>query len=96
MTAMMTKWLRDWDVPPQNWDYWRTAIDMQVYEVYPASLGMRQDTPAGTWEAGGKRHLAIKPQRLNPGVIAHEQAHNSYALLNDSQKAAFAGSLRTS
>ena len=90
VTAIMTKWLRDWAVPPQHWDHWKTAIDMQVYEVYPDSLGMRQDTPAGTWEAGGKRHLAIKPQWLNPGVIAHEQAHNSYALLNDSQKAAFA------
>ena len=89
VTVIMTKWLRDWGVPPQHWDYWKTAIDMQVYEVYPGSLGMRQDTPAGTWEAGGKRHLAIKPQWLNPGVIAHEQAHNSYALLDASEKTAF-------
>jgi len=89
VTVIMTKWLRDWEVPPQHWGYWKTAIDMQVYEVYPDSLGMRQDIPAGTWEAGGKRHLAIKPQWLNPGVIAHEQAHNSYALLDANQKTAF-------
>jgi hypothetical protein len=33
--------------------------------------------------------LAVKPPWLNAGVIAHEQAHNSYALLTAAQKAAF-------
>jgi hypothetical protein len=91
--AVMTKWLRDWAVPAQHWDYWKKAIDLKVYDVYPPSLtamGIKQETPAGTWEAGGKRYLAIKPSWLNPGVIAHEQAHNSYALLTVPQKAAFA------
>jgi hypothetical protein len=93
VNAIMTKWFQDWQVPSQYWDYWKTAIDIQVHDVYPASLlsaGIKQDTPAGTWEAGGKRHLAVKPQWLNPGVIAHEQAHNSFALLNANQKAAYA------
>ncbi len=93
VSSVMTKWLQDWAVPAQHWDYWRTAIDLQVHDIYPPSLtdlGIRQDTPAGTWEAGGKRHLAVKPPWLNPGVIAHEQAHNSYALLNAAQKTAFA------
>jgi hypothetical protein len=79
-------------VPEQNWEYWKTAIDIRVYDNYPPSLisiGIKQDTPAATWEAGGKRHLAIKPQWLNPGVIAHEQAHNSFALLTPSQKVNF-------
>ena len=92
VNAIITKWLTDWEVPVQYWDFWKTATDMQVYEIYPPSLlamGLKQDTPAGTWESGGKRHLAIKPQWLNPGVIAHEQAHNSYALLTPAQKAAF-------
>ena len=64
-----------------------------MHDVYPASLtdlGIRQDTPAGTWEAGGKRHLAVKPPWLNPGVVAHEQAHNSHALLDANQKNDFA------
>jgi hypothetical protein len=89
---ILTKWLSDWGVPEQNWEYWKTAIDLQVYESYPQaliSMGIKQDTPAATWEAGGKRHLAIKPPWLNPGVIAHEQAHNSFALLTPSQKANF-------
>jgi hypothetical protein len=92
VAAIITKWLVDWGVPAQHWDHWKTAIDIQVYDIYPPSLtamGVNQDTPAATWEADGKRHLAIKPKWLNPGVIAHEQAHNSYALLNSSQKAAF-------
>jgi hypothetical protein len=91
--AIIMKWLQNWGVPAHYWEYWKTAIDIQVYDVYPASLisiGIKQDTPAGTWEANGKRHLAVKPQWLNPGVIAHEQAHNSYALLGSNQKAAFA------
>ncbi len=90
VNVVMNQWLHDWAVPAQHWDHWKSTIDVQVYEVYPDSLGMRQDTPAGTWEAGGKRHLAIKPQWLNPGVIAHEQAHNSYALLDSAQRGAFA------
>jgi DNA-directed RNA polymerase subunit RPC12/RpoP len=90
--AVMTRWLQDWAVPAPHWDYWKKAIDLKVYDVYPPDLiakGLRQDTPAGTWEAGGKRYLAIKPQWLNPGVIAHEQAHNSYALLDSNRKTAF-------
>ncbi|QNT75262.1 hypothetical protein [Dehalogenimonas etheniformans] len=92
LAEIINKWLADWDVPAQHWEYWKTAIDIQVYETYPAFLttsGMSQNTPAGAWDADGKRHLAVKPQWLNPGVIAHEQAHNSYALLPPAQKVAF-------
>ena len=91
--AIMTKWLQNWGVPSRYWDHWKTAIEMEVYDVYPASItamGITQETPAGTWDAGGKRHMVIKPKWLNPGVIAHEQAHNSYALLSPSRKAEFA------
>jgi hypothetical protein len=52
-------------------------------------MGANQDAPTFTWSTGIKRNLAIKPGWLNPGVIAHEQAHNSYALLNPNQKSAF-------
>ncbi len=87
--AVLDQWLSQWGVPTQYWDHWRQTIDIQVYDVYPPGLGMTQETPAGVWEADGKRHMAIKPQWLNPGVIAHEQAHNSYAYLNAEQKATF-------
>jgi hypothetical protein len=87
--TILTRWLSDWAVPSQKWDYWKTAIDIQVYDVYPASvteMGISQDIPAATWFADGNRHLAIKTQWLNPGVIAHEQAHNSYWLLAEESK----------
>jgi hypothetical protein len=61
--SVVTRWLQDWGVPPRHWDHWKKAIDLQVYEVYPPSLGLSQETPAGAWEADGKRHLAIKPWR---------------------------------
>ena len=93
VTEVVTQWLSDWGVPPQWWDHWRNAIDIQVYDVYPSSIiamGIYQDTPALVWEADGKHHLAIKSRWLNPGVIAHEQAHISYSYLNSDQKSAFA------
>jgi hypothetical protein len=91
--VILNKWLTDWETPAQYWDYWKQAINIRIYAIYPAdilAMGIKQDTPAATWEDGGKRQMVIKPQWLNPGVIAHEQAHNSYALLNPSQKSAFA------
>jgi hypothetical protein len=90
--AVITQWLTEWEVPAQYWDHWKKAIDIQVYDIYPPSLinmGINQDTPALTWDADGKRHLAIKPKWLNPGVIAHEQAHNSYSYLAPNLKSAF-------
>jgi hypothetical protein len=93
LNAVMTQWLANWGVPAAYWDHWRKAIDIQVYDVYPDNLramGIKQETPAAAWESGGKRYLAIKTPWLNPGVIAHEQAHNSYAYLNAAQKAEFA------
>jgi len=92
VNEIINKWLTGWEVPNEHWTYWKSTIDLQVYAIYPASLiamGLKPDTPAGTWESGGRRHLAIKPQWLNPGVIAHEQAHNSYALLTSDQKVGY-------
>lgn len=89
---IITKWLTDWKVPAAYWEYWRNAIVIQIYDFWPPEMlatGLQPDTPAATWEADGKRHLASLAKWLNPGVIAHEQAHNSYALLSDAEKLAF-------
>jgi hypothetical protein len=78
----LTKWLVDWKVPVEYWDFWRGQIVIEV------TTGI--DAPACTWDSDdGKRHMKVKPEWLNPGVIAHEQAHNSYSLLTDAQKARF-------
>jgi len=89
---VISDWLLYWQVPAEYWLYWQSAIDVQVYETYPDYMiawGVSPDAPAFAWEQNGKRHIAIKPAFLNKGVIAHEQAHNSYALLTEEQKSEF-------
>jgi hypothetical protein len=77
------KWFEDWQVPVEWRDYWRNAIEVEVTDTI--------SYPAGTWHNGltGKRHLVIRPDYLNAGVIAHENCHNSYALLTEQQKLEF-------
>jgi len=77
----MSDWLDGWDVPIDHWDYWRNSIVINVTETIPY--------PAQAWEQDGIRHLDVRPEWVNPGVIAHEQAHNSYALLTNEGKAEF-------
>lgn len=79
--AVLTKWLVDWQVPPEHWYFWRNKIVVQ--------LDPSLNYPAATWEISGIRYLAVRPEYCNAGVIAHEQAHNSYALLTDGQKLEF-------
>ena len=90
--SIMTKWLTDWKVPGNHWEHWRKVIEIHLYDAWPQNMlarGIQPDTPAATWEANGKRHLASLAKWLNPGVIAHEQAHNSYALLSDKEEVYF-------
>jgi hypothetical protein len=89
---VMTRWLTDWKVPAEHWDHWRAAIVIKIYDSWPPDMlarGIQPDTPAATWEDKGKRYLVSLSRWLNPGVIAHEQAHNSYALMAPAQKSAF-------
>lgn len=90
ISVVFQKWYDNWLVPAEQRDYWKTAIDVQVYDAYPPSLGFNPGTPAVSWEGGGKRHLACLAPWFNPGVTAHEQAHNSYSLLTGQQRTNFA------
>lgn len=74
-------WLVKYNVPFEHWDYWKTKIVITVTN--------KISYPAQTWEQDNIRHLAVKPEWLNPGILAHEQAHNSYALLDDEWKRGF-------
>ena len=74
-------WIREYQVPILEWDYWGNAIVITVRNDIPY--------PAQTYEQDGIRHLEVKPGWLNPGVIAHEQAHNSYSLLTAEQRTDF-------
>jgi hypothetical protein len=81
--GILTDWTIAYDIPLEFHPYWFTAIDINV------TVGIFY--PAGTWEdSDGKRHLDIRPEYLNPGVLAHEFAHCSYGLLTTVQKLEFA------
>lgn len=80
-SEVLYAWFEKYHVPEQYREFWQSKIVATVTVDIPY--------PAGTWDQDGKRHLAVRPEWLNPGVIAHEQAHNSYALLTSGQKSAF-------
>jgi len=76
--AVLNKWLIDWCVPTVWWESWRTQI----------VITLRDDISNPAWTYDGddrKRHLEVRPEWLVPGVIAHEQAHNSYAMLTNKE-----------
>ncbi|MFA6307094.1 MAG: hypothetical protein WC639_04795 [Patescibacteria group bacterium] len=77
----LENWLSSYKVPVPFWGFWTEKIDIKVDDTI--------SYPAGTWEQDGIRHLACRPEWLNSGVIAHEQAHNSYALLTDEERIMF-------
>jgi hypothetical protein len=88
--AVMTEWLTQRNVPQENRDYFKNGIEIEVYDAWPPdkiASGTNPNTPAMTWQVGNKRYLACLAKWLNVGVIAHEQAHNSYALLTEDEKA---------
>lgn len=79
---VITAWLIAYSVPVEYWDYWRTeGVRITVTSAIAYA--------AGTYELDGKRYMDIRPEWVNSGVIAHEQAHNSYALLTVEQRLEF-------
>jgi len=75
------EWSFNYNVPSEYVDYWDEHLTIVLKPDLPY--------PAGCWDGGHVRYIEAQPGYLNPGVIAHEQAHNSYALLTEGQKAAF-------
>lgn len=85
-------WLYFWNVPEKYWDYWQFQIKFNVYDTWPPeclALGIQIDTPAYAIDVGSGRQLNILAKWCNAGTVAHENAHNSYALLTDAEKADF-------
>ena len=77
----MTCWMLKYGVPPNYQNFWHDHLIIHVDPDY--------EYPAGVWTENGIRHMRIQPGYLNPGVIAHEQAHNSYDLMSDAKKVGF-------
>ena len=81
ITDSINKWLTKYSVPVEFHNFWRTKIKIYLDPDY--------QYPSGVWEEGGVRNMRIRPEFVNPGLIAHEQAHNSYSLLTDSERQLF-------
>lgn len=81
IAGIVKQWLDTYFVPEQYHDFWRLKVEITVDPNYYV--------PAAAWESDGIRHIRIRPEWLNPGVIAHEQGHNSYSLLAEDEKQAF-------
>ena len=93
LDSVITCWLNDWLVPVDEWDYWPDKVKVKVYDSCPAeclALGIKPETPAYTVGIDGIRQLNILASWLSPGVLAHEFAHISYALLSEDDKKSFA------
>ena len=61
-----------------HWDFWKTVtVVVDKTLSYPA--GMSSET----------KTLYLKPEYANPGILAHEFSHLSWAQLNQAQKAYF-------
>ncbi len=90
--AILDDWMIEYKVPETEYSYWRNQIDIKLFDFWPdeqITWGATKDTPAFALELDGKRHLYCLAKWFNAGVIAHEQAHNSYALLTEGQKLSF-------
>jgi hypothetical protein len=82
LDIVFDKWYNDYQVPFDEWGYWRNKIEIDVTDTL--------SYPAACWDIPNGRHLAIRPEYLNAGVLAHEQAHNSFSLLTITDRANFA------
>ncbi len=72
---LLKKFFSAYFIPPAYWDFWRTVtIVVDKTLSYPA--GMSSET----------KTLYIKPEYANPGVLAHEFSHLSWAQLTEAQK----------
>jgi len=81
LDAALDEWMTNYNVPVIHRNYWKTKIVITL----DANLAYA----AIAYDSNGTRHLTIRPEWVNPGVIAHEQAHNSYALLTPEQRTEF-------
>lgn len=70
-------WYESYAVPAEHRDYWRHQIVITIDDTL--------NYPACAWGIRNKRYLSVRPEWCNAGVIAHEQAHNSYDLLSFDQ-----------
>jgi hypothetical protein len=98
LDSVFNDWFNKYFVPADNYNYWRNIIHIEVfdewaqwvYDKFPGQEVFLNLATALTYNDTDGRHLLVKAPFLNIGVLAHEQAHNSYALLSTDDKNGFA------
>jgi hypothetical protein len=65
-------------IPHQYWDFWK-KVTIVIDKNLPYPAGMISET----------RTLLLKPEYANPGILAHEFSHLSYAQLDNRRKTVF-------
>jgi hypothetical protein len=83
---VVTLWLDNYNVPFDYRIYWRNEIEIKVYDFWPQEIlnnhtEINIKTPGFMFD----KVLYCLARWFNPGVIAHEQAHNSYTLLHEKE-----------
>jgi hypothetical protein len=92
LDKVIDKWLNDWHVPMDYWNFWSLSgveIIVTLDTVIYFDGKEYKHAPAQSETSNDERVLKVRPEYLNAGVIAHEQAHNSYSLLNVTDQANF-------
>lgn len=99
--SVLMGWFGQWAVPVASQDFFRKGIEIKIFDSWSpeqlAQFGIPSSTPAFTFGDDKGRHFYSLAAWINPGVVAHEEAHNSYSLLTEDEKKAFSvtyGSLR--
>ncbi len=81
ITDVLDRWFNGWKVPEEYWDYWKSAITIYISILYAVPAATSSET----------KEMWLRPEWASPGVVAHEEAHISYLLLDEDKKREYFG-----
>jgi hypothetical protein len=91
---VVQQWFTQWSMPVKYQDFWATATDIQLFDVWTPEIYARfptiKPTDAAFRWADSRNHYYCIASWFNPGVTAHESAHTSWGFLNGAERARFA------
>ena len=86
VAALRASWFSQWGVPESSRSFWNDEVKLYISLQYPYAAATFSET----------REIWLRPEWADPGVLAHEAAHISYALLTGDEKEDFKASLKAS
>jgi hypothetical protein len=86
--AIRTAWLTNYQVPAEQWTYWRSAVGI--------AFSSQLNNPAWKWvDDKGINQLRFNAGWANAGTMAYEASHVAWANLTDEQKTGFKAAFDT-